>query len=135
MAQAVRESRAVVVESPEGEEGWAWAGAVLESLTGRPAQAWAALPWADAAAADRFLGRFVRHFVEGKQMLFYRTAEAGLRALATALLLSRWDAALLEKEAGQEEVSLAALNRALSRWCRLLDIRPVRLAFLKATPV
>lgn len=134
LAQAVRGNRAVVADSPEGEEGWVWAVRVLDSLAARPAAALEALLWTDAAAADLFLGRFVRHFVEGKQVLLYRTVGAGLRALATILLLSRWDAALLEREAGQEALSLAALNRALSRWCRLLDIRPLRLAFLKTTP-
>jgi Fe-S-cluster containining protein len=126
LAQAVRENRAVVVGSPEGEEGADWAVLLLEGIAARPEAAWADVRWADGPAADRFLGRFVRNFIEGKQALYYRTLLTGLRALSVVVLLARRDAARMERES----VSLAALNRALARWCRLLDIRPVRLAFL-----
>jgi hypothetical protein len=131
LGQAVRANRAVVADSPEGEKGADWAAGILENLADRPEAAWADVRWVDGPAADRFLGRFVRHFVEGKQALFYRTLWTGLRALAVTLLLARRDAALLDRAAGREQVSLAALNRALARWCRLLDIRPVRLEFLR----
>jgi hypothetical protein len=131
LAQAVQENRAVVVDGPEGEAGADWAVHVLEGLAARPEVAWADVRWEDGPAADRFLGHFVRHFVEGKQALFYRTLWSGLRALALILLLARRDTALLERTAGREQASLAALNRALARWCRLLDLRPVRLAFLR----
>jgi hypothetical protein len=130
LGQAVRENRAVVVDSPEGEEGAAAAEGVLESLAARPETAWADVRWEDGPAADRFLGRFVRHFVEGKQVLFYPHLWAGLQALAVILLLARRDALLAERAAGREQISLAALNRALARWGRLLDLRPVRLGFL-----
>lgn len=130
LGQAVRENRAVVVDCPEGEEGADAALGVLESLAARPEAAWADVHWEDGPAADRFLGRFIRHFVEGKQVLFYPNLWTGLRALAVILLLARRDAAFLERAAGREQVSLAALNRALARWGRLLDLRPVRLAFL-----
>ena len=130
LGQALRENRAVVADSPEGEEGADWALQVLEGLAARPEAAWADVRWADEPAADRFLGRFVQHLVEGKQVLFYRDLWTGLRALAVTLLLARRDAALLERAGGAEQVSLAALNRALARWCRLLDLRPLRLAFL-----
>ena len=130
LGRAVRENAAVVVDSPEGEEGAAAASRVLEGLAARPETAWADVRWEDGPAADRLLGRFVRHFIEGKQALFYRNLWTGLRALAVILLLARRDALLLERAAGREQVALAALNRALARWCRLLDLRPVRLAFL-----
>jgi Fe-S-cluster containining protein len=133
MGRTVRENRAVVMDCPEGEEGADAALVVLESLAARPETAWADVRWEDEPAADRFLGRFVRHFVEGKQVLFYPNLWTGLRALVVSLLLARRDALLVERAAGREQVSLAALNRALARWCRLLDLRPVRLAFLEVT--
>jgi len=132
LGRAAREHREVLAESPEGEEGSAWAVRVLEELAGRPEGAWAALPWADAPAADRFLERFLRHFVEGKQMLLYRPLPKGLQALALLLLLSRSDAGRMVRESGPE-IGLAALNRALARWVRLLDLRPFRVAFLRET--
>ncbi|MGC8873420.1 MAG: YkgJ family cysteine cluster protein [Chloroflexia bacterium] len=118
-------------ETPEGTEGCLHAQRVLEALGETPLLAWGRFPWADGAAADRFLARFVRHFLEGKQYLLYRTAWLGLRGLALILLLSRYDAFLLARQAGEETVSLGNLNRALSRWCRLLDVRSLRLAYVQ----
>lgn len=132
LGRAVRENRAVVADCPEAEEGADAAAGVLEGLAARPETAWADVPWLDGPAADRFLGRFVRHLIEGQQTLFYPNLWTGLRALAVTLLLARRDALLLERAAGREQVALAALNRALARWGRLLDLRPVRLAFLKS---
>ncbi|MBN1485531.1 MAG: YkgJ family cysteine cluster protein [Chloroflexia bacterium] len=127
LAQSLRQNRAALADSPEGLEGIAWAGQVLRALEHDPAQAWAALPWAEGVRADCFLQRFVRHYLEGKQHLLFQPLRQGLRALALLLLLARVDAGRL---AGAEEISMALLNRALSRWCRLLDFRPLRLAFL-----
>lgn len=133
LQRAAQENRDVVVDSPEGEEGAAWAVHVLGQLAARPEQAWAALPWADGPAADRFLNRFVRHFVEGKQHLLYQPLWMGLRALAALLLLARGDAGQMgEAEARPEGIPAAMLNRALSRWCRLFDLRPLRLALLSS---
>jgi Fe-S-cluster containining protein len=131
LAASARENRTALADCPEGEEGSGWAVRVLEDLAAHPEEAGGPVPWEDRAGADRFLSRFVRHFVEGKQMLLYRTLWTGLHALAVILLLARRDAALLAREAGQPAVSQATLNRALARWCRLLDIRPLRLAFLR----
>ncbi len=130
LERAVGENAEVLIDSPEGEEGSSWAAYVLGDVAARPEAAWADVRWEDAADADRFLGRFVRHFIEGKQALFYPNLWAGLRALAVTLLLARRDALLLARAAGQGLVSPAMLNRALARWCRLLDMRPLRLAFL-----
>ncbi len=134
LAAGARQHRAALADCPEGEMGSAWAGRVLEEVAAGPAAAWAPVPWEDGPAADRFLRRFVRHLLEGKQVLLYRTLWAGLRALSLVLLLSRRDAALLAQEAGATAVSPAVLNRALARWCRFLDIRPLRLAFLRGAP-
>ena len=87
------------------------------------------LPTADESAR---LARFVQHFIAGKQHLLYPSLWLGLRALAALLLLARIDAAMMEREAGRAEAAPEALNRALARWCRLLDVRPFRLAFLQA---
>lgn len=131
LARAARANRAVLADSPEGKEGTVWAGQVLQALSERPAQAWPLLSWENGPAADRFLAHFVRHFVEGKQHLFYRSLRTGLGALSLLLLLARADAGMSARAAGQAEVPLALLNRALSRWCRLLDVRPLRLALLR----
>lgn len=128
LGQVAHRHRQALAESPEGEEGSAWAVHVLERLAGRPEEAWSVLPWADVRAADLFLGRFLRHFVEGKQMLLYRPLFKGVQVLALLLLLARSDAAMMAQGA---DVSLALLNRALARWERLLDIRPFRVAFLR----
>lgn len=120
-----------LIETPEGREGSRQACAVLEALGQSPHLAWEVVPWADAPAADRFLARFVRHFLEGKQHLLYRTAWLGLRALTAMLLLSRYDAFLIAREAGRDTVSPADLNRALARWCRLFDLRALRLAYVE----
>ena len=130
LGKSAREHYEVLSDSPEGEEGVDRAIRVLERLAGRPETAWDALPWADARAADLFLERFLRHFVEGKQMLLYRPLAKGMRALVLLLLLARSDAGTMVREEGSE-VSPALLNRALARWGRLLDIRPFRLAFLQ----
>ncbi len=131
LGHACRQNRSVLADSPEGEAGSAWAGKVLEALAVQPGFAWAALPWEDGAAADSLLRHFVRHFVEGKQHLFYQPLALGVRALVLLLLLSRADAGLTAQKAGDEQISLGTLNRALARWSRLLDIRPLRLTFLK----
>ncbi len=130
LARSAQEHREVLADCPEGEEGVDRAVRVLERLAGRPETAWDRLPWADVRAADLFLERFLRHFIEGKQMLLYRPLSHGVRALAFLLLLARSDAGMMACEDGQP-VTLAALNRALARWERLLDIRPFRLAFLR----
>lgn len=127
LALAAQQNHGTLVACPEGQAGAARAIQVLWALAARPEQAWAGVPWEDGTAADRFLGRFVRHFVEGKQALLYRTLGMGLRALAVLLLLARADAAM----GVQGAVSLRKLNRALARWQRLFDLRPLRLAFLR----
>lgn len=128
LGQVARRHRELLAESPEGKEGSAWAVHVLERLAGRPEEAWSVLPWADVRSADLFLERFRCHFVQGKQMLLYRPLFKGVQALAFLLLLARSDAAMMARGAA---VSLALLNRALARWQRLLDIRPLRVAFLQ----
>jgi len=133
LARAMRENYTVMLDSPEGEEGVDVAVVLLENLSRQPETFWADVHWMDGPTADRFLDRFVRHFIEGKQVLFYPTLWTGLRALAVMLLLARRDAQLVERAAGRERVYLATLNRALARWGRLLDLRPVRLAFLSQT--
>lgn len=120
-----------LIETPEGKEGSRHASAVLEALGKSPRLAWEAIPWSDGVAADRLLARFLRHFLEGKQHLLYRTAWLGLRALATMVLLSRYDAFLLARQAGRDAASPADLNRALARWCRLFDLRTLRLAYVE----
>jgi len=132
LGQAARRHREVLAESPEGEEGIAWAIGVLERLAGRPEEAWGALPWADVRSADLFGVRFRRHFVAGKQMLLYRPLFKGVQALALLLLLARSDAGMMAREEGVAP-SLTFLNRALARWQRLLDIRPFRVAFLSCS--
>jgi hypothetical protein len=58
----------------------------------------------------------------------------GLRALAALLLLARGDARLMEEESAEARgVRVSTLNRALSRWCRVFDLRPLRLAFLSSS--
>ncbi len=125
---ALAQNKATVAGCPEGEEGGAWASHVLEALAEHPEEAWTDLTWEDPAAADLFLRRFIRHFVEGKQYLLYQPLRVGVRAMATLLLLSHADAAML---AGGAPASITMLNRALSRWGRLFDLRAVRLAFLQ----
>ncbi|MGB9723891.1 MAG: YkgJ family cysteine cluster protein [Chloroflexia bacterium] len=130
LGKSAREHREVLADSPEGEDGVDRAVQVLERLAGRPETAWDAFPGSDSPAANLFLERFLRHFVEGKQMLLYRPLSRGMRALALLLLLARGDAGTMAREEGLE-VSPALLNRALARWERLLEIRPFRLAFLR----
>jgi hypothetical protein len=134
LQRAARQNRDVLADSPEGEEGATWAVHVLGELVARPERAWEAVPWSDGPAADRFLRRFVRHFVEGKQHLLYQPLWTGLRALAALLLLARGDARLMEEEEAETEgIRVSTLNRALSRWCRVFDLRPLRLAFLSSS--
>jgi Fe-S-cluster containining protein len=136
MAQALREAalseQPLLSETPEGTEGSRQAGIVLEALKERPLRAWEPVPWEDGPEADRFLVRFAHHFLGGKQYLLYRTAWLGLRALAAIVLLSRCDASFLARQAGRERVGVEMLNRAVARWCRLLDLRPIRLAYVRA---
>jgi len=132
LGQAARAEHSALADSPEGKEGSAWALQVLEALAAQPERAWTPIPWSDGPAADLFLARFVQHFIAGKQHLLYPSLWLGLRALAALLLLARIDAAMMEREAGRAEAAPEALNRALARWCRLLDVRPFRLAFLQA---
>lgn len=130
LQRAVRKDRATLADSPETAAGVAWAGQVLAALAQEPEVAWTSPPWADGPAADRFLRRFTRHFVEGKQHLHYPTLWMGLRALALLVLLARHDAGMMAREAGGGMTSLQLLNRALSRWCRLFELRPLRLALV-----
>ncbi len=131
LARSVRQNRSLLSDSPEGDEGVGWAGRVLEALAGEPEAAWRPLAWVDGPAADRFLDRFLRQFIGGKQALRYPSLWPGLRAASLLLLFSRWDAALLAREAGAAGISLALLNRALARWCRLFEIPALRLALLQ----
>jgi Fe-S-cluster containining protein len=130
LLHCVQRERTILSDTPEQEEGVAWAGGVLTALAKRPEVVKAEFLWEDGPAADRFLCRFSRHFIEGKQHLFFQSLWTGLRAWILLILLAQYDAALLAQETGRPTISLEALNRALSRWCRLLDVRPMRLSFV-----